>query len=480
MTYTFKTKPFAHQLEWWEKSREKLAWAVLWEQGTGKSKLTVDTAAWLYKQGAINALVVIAPNGVHRNWVVNEVPMHLPDEVPYRAVSWQSNKAASQKFRKDAYDALTFPGLLVVAMNYDAVMTTLGDRYLLRVLEGRRCMMVLDESARIKSPKAKRTIRILARGLYARYRRILTGTPVANSPFDVYTQFSFLDPGVWHNIGCRSFSAFKAHFGVWADRLDPRSGRMYRELIKYQNLDKLTQVCEQVASRVTKTQVLDLPPKLYTKRYFDLSPEQAKAYAEMKEHFAIQLAAGEVTAMLAITQLLRFQQITSGFVPLDDETVLQFEKNPRLELLKDLVEDTTGKMIIWAKFSLEITMLLHALKELGVEAVRYDGQTSAEERGEAITRFQNGTARAFVANPAAAGEGLTLHAATTVIYYSNSFKLTDRLQSEDRAHRIGQHHPVTYIDIVGAETVDEKIVDALRNKRDIASVVTGDTAKDWI
>jgi SNF2 family DNA or RNA helicase len=184
--------------------------------------------------------------------------------------------------------------------------------------------------------------------------------------------------------------------------------------------------------------------------------------------------------MLAITQLLRFQQITSGFVPLDDETILQFEKNPRLEMLTDIVEDTTGKMIIWAKFSLEITTILGALKELGVEAVRYDGQTSAEERGEAITRFQNGTARAFVANPAAAGEGLTLHAATTVIYYSNSFKLTDRLQSEDRAHRIGQHHPVTYIDLVGTDTVDEKIVDALRNKLDIASVVTGDTAKAWI
>lgn len=478
--YNFRTEPFRHQKEWWEKTRDAHAYAILWEQGTGKSKLTVDTAGWLWTRGEIDTLVVIAPNGVHRNWIVNEVPTHLPESIEWQGVCWHSHKAANAGFKTEAREALHTKKLLVVAMSYDAVMTKLGDDYLAKVLEGRKCLLVLDESARIKNPKAKRTIRVLARGKYARYRRILTGTPVANSPFDIYTQFSFLDPSVWHSVGCRSFAAFKSYFGIWADRLDPRSGRMFRELLKYKNLEQLTAVAERVGTRVTKADVLDLPPKLFTKRYFDLGPAQVKLYREMKDSFALQLASGEVTAMLAITQLLRFQQIVSGFVMTDDQKIVMLPENPRLEVLTEIVEDTQGKMIIWAKFTAEIDQIMARLADMGIEAVRYDGQTTTEERGEAITRFQNGTARAFVANAQAAGEGLTLHAATTVIYYSNSFKLTDRLQSEDRAHRIGQHHPVTYIDLVGTDTVDEKIVDALRSKLDIASIVTGDTVKAWI
>lgn len=481
MEYVPKTEPFRHQQEWWEKTRDARAYAILWEQGTGKSKLTVDTAGWLWTKGEIDTLVVIAPNGVHRNWTVNEVPTHLPDSIPRVMLCWQSSKANRGSSRNAAAEAAeTEDALLVVAMSYDATMTALGDDYLSLLLTKRKCLLVLDESARIKNPKAKRTIRVLARSKHARYRRILTGTPVANSPFDVYTQFGFLDPTVWHGIGCKSFTAFKSHFGIWADRMDPRSGRTFRELLRYKNLEQLTAVAERVGTRVTKTDVLDLPPKLYTKHYFDLGPEQAVRYREMKDNFMLQLGSGEVTAMLAITQLLRFQQIASGFVMTDDERMVMLPENPRLEALSEIVEDVNGKMIIWAKFTAEIDHIMSRLADLGVDAVRYDGQTNAEERADAIERFQVGSARALVANPSAAGEGLTLHAATTVIYYSNGFKLTDRLQSEDRAHRIGQRRSVTYIDIVGTDTVDEKIVDALRNKLDIASVVTGDTVKAWI
>jgi SNF2 family DNA or RNA helicase len=480
MDYPWKTKPFAHQQRWWDATKESKAFAILWEQGTGKSKLTVDTAAWLYLNGKIDCLLVIAPNGVHRNWVVNEVPTHLPDGISWRGLSWQSNKAGTAQAQRAAKEMLQHQGLSVVAMSYDAVMTKAGDEYIQHTLRSRKVLMVLDESARIKNPKAKRTIRVLARGKHAAYRRILTGTPVANSPFDVFTQFSFVDPEVWDSIGCRSFTAFKTFFGIWADRVDPRSGRMFRELLRYKNLEKLEEVAKRVGTRVTKADVLDLPEKVYTKQYFDLSPGQARHYRSMTEGFALQLAAGEVTAMLAITQLLRFQQLTSGFVTTDEQKVVKLSENPRLDLLREIMEDTQGKVIIWAKFTQEIDDILAALKEDRIEAVRYDGKTSAEDRADAVDRFQGGSARAFVANPAAAGEGLTLHAATTVIYYSNSFKLTDRLQSEDRAHRIGQRHHVLYIDLVGTDTVDEKIVEALRNKRDIASEVTGDTARQWI
>jgi SNF2 family DNA or RNA helicase len=481
MEYYFRTTPFSHQRLWWEKTRDREAFAVLWEQGTGKTKLTVDTAAWLFQNGKIDTLFVLAPNGVHRNWIVNEVPTHLPESILWRGLLWHSSKANTAGARKEAADALqTRHGLLVVAMSYDALMTKAGDDFAQKLLTGRKVLMVLDESARIKNPKAKRTIRVLARGRRAAYRRILTGTPVANSPFDVFTQFGFLSPTIWADIGCSSFSAFKTYFGIWIERLDPRSGRTFRELLRYKNLEQLAAITERISTRVTKAAVLDLPEKLYVKRYFDLGPEQARTYALMKEGFHLQLEAGEVNAMLAITQLLRFQQIASGWITNDEKTLTVDLENPRLDTLMEILEDLQGKAIVWAKFTREIDTIMVSLKKAGIEAVRYDGQSSQQDRADAITSFQDGSARVFVANPAAAGEGLTLHAATTVIYYSNSFKLTDRLQSEDRAHRIGQRHPVTYYDLIATDTVDEKIVDALRAKLDIASTITGDAVKKWI
>jgi SNF2 family DNA or RNA helicase len=480
--FPFKTKPFQHQADSFQETRDTPAYGIFWEQGTGKSKLTIDTAAWMFFQGRINTLLVIAPNGVHRNWIVNEVPAHLPESVPLTSFLWLTQKSANKGFKAEAAAALASEGFLVVAMSYDSVMTKAGDAYLVKLLAERRCLMTLDESARIKNPKAKRSIRILARGKRAAFRRILTGTPVANSPFDVFTQLSFLNPTVWHSIGCRSFAAFKNCFGVWEDALDPRSGRAYRNLVRYRNLERLHTIVDSLGTRVTKAEVLDLPPKLYTKRYFDLSPNQQRAYLQMSETWEVKASlGGEVTAMLAIVQLLRFQQIVSGFVVDEDDYLFDLDETcPRVTAVRDVVADTTGQLIVWAKFRHDIDNIMLALKADKVSAVRYDGSTSADDRATAIDEFQAGNIRVFVANPAAAGEGLTLHAATTVVYYNNSFKLTDRLQSEDRAHRIGQEHPVTYIDIVAAGTVDEKIADALRNKLDVASIITGDRLKEWI
>ncbi len=484
--YPWKTPPFSHQREWWEKTRALPAWGILWEQGTGKSKLTVDTAAWLYLNKRIEGLVIIAPNGVYRNWTVNELPTHLPDVVAEQTKSllWETAKASTKRFQAAAKEVQEHRGLAVLVMSYHGIMTEAGDKFLHKFLTERRCMMVLDESARIKEPRVKWTIRSLARGKAAVFRRILTGTPVANSPFDVFTQFAFLHPDIWDSIGCRAYAAFKNYFGVFASKMDPRSGRLYQDLVRYRNLNKLGEMTQAVSCRVLKDDVLDLPPKLYTKRYFTMSAEQARAYEDMKESYLLRFESGEVDAMLAIVQLLRFQQIVSGFVPTrmedgSDGPVKHFD-NPRLRLLREIVEDTPGKFIVWAKFRQDIDSIMAALKEDGVEAVRFDGAVGDEERAEAIVRFQTGTARAFVANPAVGAEGITLTAARTVIYYNNSFKLTDRLQSEDRAHRIGQRNAVTYFDLVATDTVDEKIVEALRNKVDIASVITGDKLKEWI
>ena len=268
-------------------------------------------------------------------------------------------------------------------------------------------------------------------------------------------------------------------------------------LIEYKNLPELHDMIKDDSSRVLKTDVLDLPPKLYSKRFFDMSSKQQKLYEELRDHYIADLEGSNVSADLAITRMLRLQQITCGYVAVEEatcpdpdnpdyieyinKTVQIEEKNLRLKLLEEICETLEGKAIIWARFTNDIDMIMDML---GDKAVRYDGKTKTDDRARAIESFQhdkdNDGAQFFVANAQAAGTGLTLTKATTVIYYNNNFKLADRLQSEDRAHRIGQEHPVQYIDLVANGTVDEHIINALVEKKDIAAIITGDEVKDWL
>lgn len=482
MDYQFRTKPFRHQLEEFEGHKDDVIRAIFWEQGTGKSKLEVDNAAYLYEQGKINGVLVVAPNGVHRNWVVEEFPKHLPEHIwnRTRLHCYQTSKANTKWHQDELKKLWKHDGLIVMAMSYDAVMTEKGRAAAWAMLRDRAVLYILDESARIKTPGAKRTKRVVASGKYAKYRRILTGTPVSNSPFDVYSQLKFLDEDFWKKYGIGTFEGFKTQFGVW-ERQERRDGRGYNELLGYKHLDQLKAMVDTVSTRLTKEDVLDLPPKLYSKRFFDLEPKQRRLYDELRDEFITFLDSGEmVSASLAIVRLLRLQQVCCGYLPPDgeDEPVQDIcFPNPRLSLLKELAEDIPHQVIIWARFKRDIDLICDAL---GREAVRYDGLVDDDGRAEAIDRFQKGDARFFVANAQAAGEGLTLTAARTVIYYSNSFKLTERLQSEDRAHRIGQEHPVNYIDLIAYNTVDLHIVNALASKLDIASKITGDRVREWL
>lgn len=517
MDYQFKTTPFKHQLETFMQSRDLESFAIFWEQGTGKTKEMVDQAAYLFLKGEIDAVLILAPNNVHRNWITDEVPTHCPDEVLKGSAMhfYQSSKAATV-WHKRAIERLMGhkDGLVWLAMSYDAFMTKKGKKLAWDLLSKKRVLYIIDEAGRIKTPGAKRTKSVVASSKYARYRRLLTGTPVANGAFDVYSLMKFLKEDFWKKYNLSSFFAFKNKFGIFEKGYNGAQGKEYDILVAYKNLDKLYEILKTTSSRVTKDDVLDLPPKLYSKRYFDLTPEQEAAYIQLREEYMTFVEGDLVTAPLAIVRLLRLQQITCGYVPSDEREVeiieedgevtvkenqrfhLLGDSNPRLELLAEICGDLPHKAIIWAKFTKDIDQIMDML---GSEAVRYDGQVKDAERAEAIARFQGrrpifegGTrtgweevpveqqAKYFVANPAAAGEGLTLHAARTVIYYNNSFKLVDRLQSEDRAHRIGQQHPVSYIDIVAPDTVDEHIVRALRNKLNIANQITGDKFKEWL
>ena len=467
-------------------SRDRAFFALFWEMGTGKSKTILDTAAYLKMAGEIEAMLVIAPNGVHRNWITDEIPAHLPDIVSNETMAfyYQTSKSQTKWHQAACREFLRHPNFKILAISYSAFMTKRGKEFVwdfIKPLDG-KLLYVLDESARIKTPRAKRTRSIILSGRYANYKRILTGTPVANSPFDVYSQVRFLDKEFWARLHLPTFTVFKSYFGVFEESFNRKINQSYKVLLAYKELDKLNGLITSISSRVTKDEVLDLPPKLYSKRYVELSSEQMDAYQRLREEYMILLEGGEeVTAILAVTRILRLQQIVNGYVGTDDEKIKHlFEKpedNPRLKLLGEICEDVPHKAIIWARFQEDITQICSMF---GPQAVRYDGRTKDADRAAAIEGFQRGDIKFFVGNPAAAGEGLTLHAARTVIYYSNSFKLTDRLQSEDRAHRIGTKHPVHYIDLVAEGTVDERIVRALINKLDVASMVVGDAFREWI
>jgi len=478
----FRLKPYDHQHDVWEETRDLEGFALFWEMGAGKSCATIGKTSWLYKRDQIDGLVILAPNGVHQNWVTDELPTHMPDDLQssMQTLVWHSNKAKNKKTQQALAELLDHDGLSILVMAYDAVMTDTGSKALKQFLVQRKCLYVLDESGRIKTPGAKRTKRILASAKYAPFRLVLSGTPVDNSPFDVYTQVKFICPDVWKDRGITNFSVFKARYGLWEKRLNRAQGRQFNQLLRYCNLDELRDIVDSVGSRLLKSDVLDLPAKIYTKRTFTLDPKQAKAYKDLDKQFMTWLDDnGTATADLVLTRMLRMSQLCSGFLKNDDEVVVPVGKNVRLRTLQDVLEDVTGSVIIWTRWSWELDEIRKVLGE--DDAVYYDGRTSTEDRQDAIQRFQReGTARYFVAKASAAGEGLTLHRAKTVVYMSNTYSLRERLQSEDRPHRAGMtNDPVTYIDIVAEGTYDEKLLQSLRNKRNTASLITGDILTPW-
>jgi len=478
-------KNYEHQERVFKLSKDLQDFAIFWEQGTGKTKLALDTACHLRRKGEINALFILAPNGVQRAWIEDEVPKWV--DVDHAAVFHTTSKMHTLRGKRELTDVMVhdFP---IVAMSYDGIMTKKGSQYIAKLLRTHDAMFVCDESTAIKSASAKRTIRVLAAGKWAKYRRIMNGTPIPNSPFDLYSQVNFLIPNFWRERGFANSAVFKNYFGIWETGTykEPKvtkSGKVLTEFkfVKgYRNLTELNGYLTSISDRVLKADVLDLPPKVYSKRYFELSAAQKKAYREIRDDALTFIATGELlTAPLAITKLLRLQQVTCNYLPSEaQERMVDISPtNPRLNCLETLLEEVSHGCIIWARFRRDIDLITNLL---GDRCVRYDGQTGEEERATAKRRFQSGDVQFFVGNPAAAGFGLTLTAARTVVYYNNDFRLVNRLQSEDRAHRIGQEHPVDYVDIVCPGTVDSHIVKALRNKVEIAAAVTGDKLKEWL
>ena len=337
-------------------------------------------------------------------------------------------------------------------------------------------MVVVDESTIIKNPKAERTKKVYELGEKAKYRRILTGSPIAKDPMDVFGQYTFLKPGI---LGTKSEHSFKHMYAV-IQSLETKAGRRFEKIIRYQNLDELTEKMNKCSTRVLKDDCLDLPDKIYHRLSVEMTSEQKRAYNELKEFAMTTLDDTTVTAEEKIQQLIRMHQVTCGFINTEDG--IKDIKNKRLPMLMEEVEKIDGKIIIFATYRHNIQQIMEALgKEYGKDsAVSYYGDTSQEKRVENIQRFQNDPRTRFFVTNRAGAYGITLTEASTTIYYANDYSLEVRLQSEDRNHRIGQTKSVNYIDMEVKGTVDEKIIKALREKKNIADMVTKDKGKDWI
>ncbi len=547
MSAAFKTPPplFRHQQELYDLTRDALAWAVLFEQGLGKSAPTIRTVEHLYREDRIDGSIVVAPNGVHRNWISDELPRHAG--LPWCGMDWHSDRGKGQD---KALERLLLPSsghacLTWLAITYEGIMTPRGRAAILKFKDRfPRFLLVIDEASKVRNPEALRTKKVGALRQFAAYVRLLNGTPIGNSALDAYAQFKLLDPLFWVRHGCGSWTAFKSMFAVTRriqvggeddrtargkyshepivphdatedgiaayEQLDlseildadeikevsrvstatvPKTvGRTIEVIVGFRELDKLKAMIEPISTRLTKEDAgVELPPKLYSRLLFDLPSEQRRVYDRLREEYMVELDSGAlITAPLALVRVLRLQQIACGYLPDPDDPEhpkLFFDddgKNPRLKLLLDRLEDTPHQAIIWARFSHDVDSICRALGP--PKCTRYDGQVSQKERDAGIDRFKAGKVKFCVAKAASMGMGLSLPMAKSVYYYSNTFSYIERLQSEDRAHRLvgGGMGAVCYYDLVASRTVDEKILKSLQECQDVANKITGDRYRSWL
>jgi SNF2 family DNA or RNA helicase len=476
MNYKFKLKPYKHQLTALEKSWNKQTYAYFMEMGTGKTKVLIDNMSMLYDKGKIDSALIIAPKGVVKTWYEQELPTHLPKHIENVTVLWQPNITKTQQEKLESLFEIE-TALHILIMNVEAFSTDKGVNFASKFLNSHKCLMAIDESTTIKNPTAKRTKNILSLSKNSKYRRIMTGSPITKNPLDLYSQCEFLDP---YLLDFTSYYAFRNRYAEM--KTMHLRGRSIQVVDEFKNLGELSETLHGFSYRVLKEDCLDLPPKNWIKRHITLSKEQQKVYDQMKKA-AMAVLNGKVTStMTVITQLMRLQQITCGHFVADDGTTQEI-KNNRITELMDVLDEIEGKAIIWGHWQKDIQNIVNEIeKKYGPgSVVSYYGLTPQEERQDNIRQFQSDPkCRFFVGTPSTGGYGITLTSANTVIYYSNGYDLEKRLQSEDRAHRIGQKKNVTYIDIIADKTVDEKIVKSLRDKINIASEVLGEELRTWI
>lgn len=492
MTYKPRTIPMKHQTEALRRTAERATYpsdadvfADLMEMGTGKSAVTVYE--WQQRVDAkdLNDLMILAPKGCYRNWYADksdeqqsEITTHLDPALREKMVvaGWRGGKTKAQKQEithllgvkgRPRMFVVNIEALSTVEKAYDACA---------EFLSRGTALIAIDESTTIKG-NSWRSERAIALGGMARARRILTGLVTPKSPMDLFRQFQFLD---WRILGFQSFYAFRARYAV-LQRQEIR-GRMVPIIVGYRNVDELHQKIQHYSYRCLKEDCLDLPPKVYERREIELTGEQRRIYKDLLENATAALGDEKhVTATIVIALIMRLQQLVCGHV-VDEQGGVHEVDEKRTDALLELLEEHQGKAVVWFGFTHSLEKVAERLrKEYGSRSVAcfWGGNTST--RGEDEKRFLSDPECLFMlSTPSAGGRGNTWVVADLEVYYSNTYDLEMRSQSEDRLHRKGQKNKVTIVDLVAPGTVDEKILKALRKKIDLASVITGDGYREWL
>lgn len=461
-------KLYNHQAEYLASHVDAEYFALFWDMGAGKTRAILETARELHARDLVDTLVIIAPNGVHINWTRRQVPIWL-DDVEHACLTWDG-KHTSKKWRTAVADWVSSDKLKILTMNVEALSYKggAGTKFIDQIASkmGHRAVLVIDEASTIKSPKANRSKVIVRVAPKFKYRRILTGTPITQSPFDIWMQGEVLKKNMWK----RNYYMFRQHHGQF--RIKRMGSRSFEELVSYRHLDEIREHMATWGSEVIKSECLDLPPKIYKIVDVPLTDEQVKAYKQMRDYYAAEVKNELVTADSALTKLTKLHQIACGHL-IDEDSVSHPIKHNRLSVLDSELAEISGKIIIFSKF---IAPIHELMDHLGDRAVEYSGRIVEDEREEAVDRFQTDpdVDIIVISLQSSGAYGLDLFAAGTVIYYSNGYSLERRMQSEDRAHRPGQlSDKVVYIDMVAPGTVDEAVQQALTDKIDVASQVTG-------
>lgn len=460
--WTFKTKPFPHQLEAFYISRDREAYGFFMEMGTGKSWVGVNTIRYLAKVHGVNRVLILAPNGVHKQWITEQIPEHMEDDFAFKATWYESSKTKTVKDRLKK--VMEHDGCQIIAQHIESMSHSSGADFAEDFCKSGKTLIILDESSRIKSPTSARTKNVLKLRQYSAFRRIMSGTPITKGVEDLYSQFLFLDPAI---LGYSSFFTFRTRFCNMG-------GFEGRQIVSYRNIPELQKRVDGHTYRKTKEECLDLPEKIFTIRSVEFTSEQLTLYTQIKDKYMAELTEGLVVDLpLAITRMLRLQQILSGHFPNPETGEMIHVPTNRTDALIDVLEEAgESKVIVWGKFTHDIDEISRRLTAEGIGYVVYTGNTSPTGRTDSIERFRNDpTCKVFLGNPAAAGIGLNLTVANVVVWYSTTFNLDEYLQANDRCHRIGQKWPVTYVTLTTPGSLDVKIAKALQKKKGVADMV---------
>lgn len=493
--YKYKRQPMAHQRKGFALSRDRKAFALLMEQGTGKTKVIIDNACYLYGKGEIDALIVVAwPNGVHRNWVDYEFPADM--SVPYVAGYWTANHAAVYR-KREIHKIFTSEKVLkAFTFNIEAFASEAARNMLLRMLGQWRVMLVIDQSASIKNPQAARTKFLIDKcGSLASFRRILDGNAVAEGADELYSQFKFLDHMI---IGHDTWTGFKAEFceiGFW------------NEISGYKNIEELRRRIDGHCYRVLADECQDLPPRIYKLWPFDLGEEERRMFDELRaqdltffdpkihaaeiakrgakivadveeEDFEAAYEGDHLEEHRALIKNLRLQQLACGWWPGEEFKQVEKDQPARLKALLLLLQQNKGKALIFSRFRADLELIQAVL---GKKAVSYHGGIKEDARADAKKQFMtNPKVLYFVGQPQSAGIGHTLTAAEHVIFYSNHPALRMREECEKRAHRQGLKTKLQIWDLMARDTLDGKTIKALRNKKDLANTIMDDPANFFL